>query len=74
MRFQRACEDIELHHQEELQELKQHLAMALTSFQVQSSPPQPSQPPTQHSPLLPVLSNFTSVPLASLFIYPFFLR
>jgi len=33
VRFQRACEDIELHHQDELQELKQHLAMALTSFQ-----------------------------------------
>eukprot|EP00613_Pedinella_sp_CCMP2098_P041148 CAMPEP_0171801234 /NCGR_PEP_ID=MMETSP0991-20121206/72144_1 /TAXON_ID=483369 /ORGANISM="non described non described, Strain CCMP2098" /LENGTH=1019 /DNA_ID=CAMNT_0012412877 /DNA_START=73 /DNA_END=3132 /DNA_ORIENTATION=- len=33
LRFQRACEDIELHHQDELQELKQHLAMALTSFQ-----------------------------------------
>lgn len=33
IRFQRACEDIELHHQDELQELKQHLAMALTSFQ-----------------------------------------
>mmetsp|Transcript_71066 Transcript_71066/g.160805 ORF Transcript_71066/g.160805 Transcript_71066/m.160805 type:complete len:1051 (+) Transcript_71066:1-3153(+) len=33
VKFQRACEDIELHHQDELQELKQHLAMALTSFQ-----------------------------------------
>lgn len=33
VRFQRACEDIELHHQDELQELKQHLAMALQSFQ-----------------------------------------
>eukprot|EP00613_Pedinella_sp_CCMP2098_P016054 CAMPEP_0171771452 /NCGR_PEP_ID=MMETSP0991-20121206/54079_1 /TAXON_ID=483369 /ORGANISM="non described non described, Strain CCMP2098" /LENGTH=585 /DNA_ID=CAMNT_0012376747 /DNA_START=70 /DNA_END=1824 /DNA_ORIENTATION=+ len=32
-RFQRACEDIELHHQDELKELKQHLSMALTSFQ-----------------------------------------
>ena len=34
VRFQRACEDVESHHQDELQELKQHLAMALTSFQV----------------------------------------
>ena len=33
VRFQRACEDVESHHQDELQELKQHLAMALTSFQ-----------------------------------------
>ena len=36
VRFQRACEDVESHHQDELQELKQHLAMALTSFQVQA--------------------------------------
>eukprot|EP00615_Pteridomonas_danica_P000507 CAMPEP_0114337758 /NCGR_PEP_ID=MMETSP0101-20121206/6578_1 /TAXON_ID=38822 ORGANISM="Pteridomonas danica, Strain PT" /NCGR_SAMPLE_ID=MMETSP0101 /ASSEMBLY_ACC=CAM_ASM_000211 /LENGTH=980 /DNA_ID=CAMNT_0001470103 /DNA_START=84 /DNA_END=3026 /DNA_ORIENTATION=+ len=33
VRFQRACEDLEIHHQAELREERQHLAMALTSFQ-----------------------------------------